>query len=80
MAIPAIGTAQSLFVNSTGLEKPVALAAQEAEEGSGSVNVAVEAVPKGEEEGGASANFGSKDDGAGDRRGGRPGSLVDIFA
>ena len=28
MAIPAIGTAQSLFVNSTGLEKPVALAAQ----------------------------------------------------
>lgn len=80
MAIPAIGAAPSLFVNPTGQERPAALAAQEAQEDSPAGSVAVEAVPENEEEGDASADLGSRQDADGERRGGPPGSLVDIFA
>ena len=78
MAIPALGAAQSLFVNPTGVERPGVLAAQEAQEASGNASVAVEAVPRSEERGNASADLGSREDAGGDRRNGRPGSLIDI--
>ena len=80
MAIPAIGAAQSLFVNPTGAERPGALAAQQAEEGSGGSSVAVEAVPRSEDESGASLDLSSRGDAEGDRRSARPGSIIDIFA
>ena len=79
MAIPALGAAQSLFVNPTGVERPGVLAAQEAQEASGNnASVAVEAIPRSEERGDASADLGSREDAGGDRRNGRPGSLIDI--
>ncbi len=78
MAIPALGAAQGLFVNPTGVERPGVLAAQEAQEASGSAGVAVEAVPRSEERGNASADLGSQGDTEGGRRDDRPGSLVDI--
>ena len=80
MAIPAIGAAQNLFVNPSGQERPAVLAAQEAQEDSPAGSAAVDAVPESEEEGGASADLGSRQDAEGERRGGPPGSLVDISA
>ena len=78
--ISATGAAQSLFVNPTGQERPVSLAAQETEEGSDGSGVAVEAVPESEEEGGVSVDARSPDDADAEAGGGRPGSIVDISA
>ena len=78
--ISATGAAQSLFVNPTGQERPVSLAAQETEEGSDGSGVAVEAAPRSDEEGGVSVNVGSRDNADAEVRGGRPGSIVDILA
>ena len=79
MAIPAVGTAQGVYVNQTGQERPGISAAQEAEEGRGG-GVAVEAVAEIDEEGGVSVDLGSRGRADAEARGGRPGSTVDIFA
>ena len=80
MAIPAIGALQSQLINPTGQERPGISAVLKAEEGRDGTGVAVEAVPESEEEGGVSVDVGSRDDADAEVRGGRPGSIVDIFA